>query len=171
STDTKYTVESLKRDFNFGRNDNFLVFIDTFDDRTSGFSFGSSAAGAQWDGAMFEGGKVDLSWDNKWISEVTNEKDRWTFECAIPFKSIRYKKGISKWGINFSRLDLKTTEKSSWTPIPRQFATASLSHTGFLVWDETPPAPKVNVSVIPYLLGRRSKDFEKDTPTANKLNA
>ncbi len=171
STDTKYTVESLKRDFAFGKNDNFLLFIDTFDDQTNGFSFGLSAAGAQWDGIMYEGSKVDLSWDNKWVSAVGNYPDRYVLEMSIPFKTIRYKKGIMKWGINFSRLDLKTTEKSSWTPIPRQFATASLSHTGFLVWDEEPPAPKVNISLIPYLLGRRSKDFEKDgNPVANKLN-
>ncbi len=148
STDTKFTVESLKRDFSFGKNDNFLLFIDTFDDQTNGFSFGLSAAGAQWDGIMYEGSKVDLSWDNKWTSAVKNYPNRWVLEMAIPFKTIRYKKGITRWGINFSRLDLKTTEKSSWTPIPRQFATASLSHTGFLVWDETPPAPRMNVSVI-----------------------
>lgn len=169
STDTKYTVESLKRDFVFGKNDNFLLFIDTFDDQTNGFSFGVSAAGAQWDGIMYEGSKVDLSWDNKWTSEVRNFPDRWVFEMAIPFKTIRYKKGIMKWGINFSRLDLKTTEKSSWTPIPRQFPTASLSHTGFLVWDETPPAPRMNVSLIPYMLGSRSKNHEKQTPVDNQF--
>lgn len=171
STDTKYTVESLKRDFAFGKNDNFLLFIDTFDDQTNGFSFGVSAAGAQWDGIMYEGSKVDLSWDNKWISEVKNFPDRWVFEMAIPFKTIRYKKGIMKWGINFSRLDLKSTEKSSWTPIPRQFATASLSHTGFLVWDETPPAPRMNMSLIPYVLGSRSKNFETNTPADNHFEA
>lgn len=165
STDIKYTVESLKRDFVFGKNDNFLVFIDTFDDRTSGFSFGSSAAGAQWDGIMYEGGKVDLSWDNKWISEVANYPDKWILEMAIPFKSIRYKKGISRWGINFSRLDLKTTEKSSWTPVPRQFPTASLSHTGWLVWDAPPPPPSANVSLIPYALAGISKDQENNEPT------
>src|SRR6201991_3300204 len=171
STDTKYTVESLKRDFAFGKNDNFLLFIDTFDDQTNGFSFGLSAAGAQWDGTMYEGSKVDLSWDNKWTSAVGNYPDKYVLEMSIPFKTIRYKKNIMKWGINFSRLDLKTTEKSSWTPIPRQFATASLSHTGFLVWDEQPPTPKVNMSLIPCVLGRRAKDFEKGTPVTDKLNA
>lgn len=168
---TKYIVESLKRDWVFGRNDNFLVFIDTFDDRTSGFSFGSSAAGAQWDGIMYEGGKVDLSWDNKWVSAVSSAEDRWIFEASIPFKSIRYKRGISRWGINFSRLDLKTTEKSSWTPVPRQFPTASLSHTGWLVWDVPPPAPAVNVSIIPYGLTSASRDHEKGLPTDTKLRA
>ena len=66
----KYMVESLKRDFVFGKNDNFLLFMDPFDDQTNGFSFGANAAGAQWDGMMYEGGKVDLSWDNKWNSVV-----------------------------------------------------------------------------------------------------
>ena len=102
----RFMVESLKRDFSFGKNDNFLVFIDPFDDLTSGFSFGANAAGAQWDGFMFEGGKMDLSWDNKWRSEVKYESDRWVFEASIPFKTIRYKKGITEWGINFSRLDI-----------------------------------------------------------------
>jgi hypothetical protein len=117
-----YVVESLRRDFAFGKNDNFLLFMDPFEDLTNGFSFGANAAGAQWDGIMYEGGKVDLSWDNKWVSQVKNYEDRWVFEMAVPFKSIRYKKGITEWGINFSRLDLKTTEKSSWAPVPRKIS-------------------------------------------------
>ena len=45
-------VESLRRDFDFQKNDNFIVFIDPFDDQTNGFAFGTNAAGAQWDGLM-----------------------------------------------------------------------------------------------------------------------
>lgn len=104
-----YMVESLRRDFSFLKNDNFIMFMDPFDDQTNGFAFGANAAGAQWDGLMYDGGKVDLSWDNKWQSVVKNYPDKWVFEAVIPFKSIRYKKGITKWGINFGRNDLKTT--------------------------------------------------------------
>jgi hypothetical protein len=162
-------VESMKRDFVFGKNDNFLLFMDTFDDQTNGFSFGANAAGAQWDGIMYEGGKVDLSWDNKWSSEVKNYDDRWIFEMAIPLKTIRYKKGITKWGINFSRLDLKTTEKSAWAPVPRQFPTASLAYSGNLVWDQPPPAPGANISIIPYTLGSIKKNYEKNEPTKHDV--
>jgi len=49
-----YMVESLKRDFAFLKNDNFLLFMDPFDDQTNGFSFGAKAAGAQWDGLMYD---------------------------------------------------------------------------------------------------------------------
>lgn len=157
-----YMVESLRRDFAFGKNDNFLLFMDPFDDLTNGFSFGANAAGAQWDGQMYNGGAVDLSWDNKWVSKVKNYEDKWIFEAAIPFKSIRYKKGITEWGINFSRLDLKTTEKSGWAPVPRQFPSASLAYTGTLVWDNPPPEAGANVSIIPYALGGVSKDFQNE---------
>lgn len=157
-----YVVESLRRDFSFGNNDNFLVFIDPFDDQTNGFTFGANAAGAQWDGMMFNGGNVNLNWDNKWSSKVTNYDDKWIFECRIPFKTIRYKKGITQWGINFSRLDLKLNEKSAWTPVPRQFPTASLAYTGLLQWDKPPPNPGTNISLIPYGLSRYTKDFQKD---------
>ncbi len=161
----KYMVESLRRDWSFLRNDNFIFFMDPFDDQTNGFTFGANAAGAQWDGTLYEGGKADLSWDNKWVSETRYYSDRWVFEAAIPFKSLRYKKGITQWGINFSRLDLQTTEKSSWTPVPRQFPTASLAYTGVLVRDQAPPEPEGNVSLIPYALGRASKDYQNNQAT------
>ncbi|RFZ85807.1 hydrolase [Mucilaginibacter terrenus] len=160
-----YMVESLKRDFNFGKNDNFIFFLDPFDARTDGFSFGANAAGAQWDGTMYEGSKVDLSWDNKWYSVVKNYPDRYVFEAAIPFKTIRYKKGIREWGVNFSRNDLKTTEKSAWAPVPRQFPTASLAYTGTIVWDEAPPVANSNISVIPYALAGVTKDYTNHTGT------
>ncbi|RZL97287.1 MAG: hydrolase, partial [Pedobacter sp.] len=124
-----YRIESLRRDFTFGKNDNFIFFLDPFNDLTNGYTFGANAAGAQWDGMLFEGGKADLNWDNKWVSAVKNYTDKWIFEAAIPFKTIRYKKGISEWGINFSRLDITQAEKSAWAPVPRQFPTASLAYT------------------------------------------
>ncbi len=162
-------VESLRRDFSFGKNDNFLLFMDPFNNQTTGFSFGANAAGAQWDGTMFAGGSVDLNWDSKWVSAVKRDEDKWVFEMALPFKSIRYKAGVTEWGINFSRLDLKSSEKSSWTPIPRQFPTASLAYTGVLVWDAPPPPPGTNISLIPYVLGSVADDLESDTTNDFKV--
>jgi len=163
-----YMVESLRRDFTFGKNDNFLVFMDPFDDQTNGFAFGTNAAGAQWDGTMYDGGKVDLNWDNKWTSVVTNNDDAWILEAAIPFKTIRYKKGITQWGINFSRLDIRVAEKSSWAPVPRQFPSASLAYSGILKWDAEPPQAGSNISIIPYVLGGVQKDYDNDVQAAFK---
>jgi Domain of unknown function (DUF5916)/Carbohydrate family 9 binding domain-like len=163
-----YMVESLRRDFSFTKNDNFIFFLDTYGDQTNGFTFGTNAVGAQWDGTMYDGGKVDLSWDNIWYSKVKGYSDHWTMEIAIPFRTLRYKKGISNWGINLSRNDLKTTEKSSWAPVPRQFPSASLAYTGTLLWDSIPPAPGPNVSLIPYVLTRAIKAYDQTLPTLYK---
>jgi hypothetical protein len=161
-------VESKKRDFNFTRNDNFIFFMDTFGDQTSGYSFGANAVGAEWDGTMYNGGSVDLNWSNKWVSAVKDYPDKYIFEAAIPFKAIRYKKGITEWGINFSRNDLKTTEKSAWAPVPRQFPTASLAYTGTLFWDNPPPEAGSNLAVIPYALTSVAKDYADHLPYATK---
>ena len=162
-------VESLRRDFSFGKNDNFLLFLDPFNNQTTGFTFGSNAAGAQWDGTMFSGSNVDLNWDTKWISKVQSDDGKWVFEMAVPFKSIRYEDKVKEWGINFSRLDLRSSEKSSWTPIPRQFPTSSLAYSGVLVWDEAPPKTGTNVSLIPYVLGTVYNDLEGETTFDKKV--
>lgn len=163
-----YAVESLRRDFSYVKNDNFIIIIDPFDTQTNGFMFGVNAAGAQWDGLIFNSNGYDLSWDNKWQSVVKHYPDRWVFEAAIPFKSIRYKKGIDTWGINFSRLDIKVPEKSAWAKIPRQFNVASLAYTGTLLWDMPPPDPGTNISVIPYVLSGLNKDYKNNTNTRFK---
>lgn len=163
----KNIVKSLRRDFEFGKNDNFLLFLDPFNNQTTGFTFGSNAAGAQWDGTMFSGSNVDLNWDTKWVSKVVSDDEKWVFEMAVPFKSIRYEEGVKEWGINFSRLDLRASEKSSWTPIPRQFPTSSLAYSGVLVWDEAPSKTGTNVSIIPYALASVDSDLEGET-TFNK---
>ena len=54
-------VESLKRDWSFLKNDNFVLFMDTYSDLNSGFAFGINAAGAQYDGTMYDGGSLDLN--------------------------------------------------------------------------------------------------------------
>lgn len=170
-TPGKRPVESLRPDFQFNKNDNFLVFIDTYNDQTNGFSFGVSAAGSLWDGVQANGGTVNLNWDIKWRSAVKNYNDRWIAEFAIPFRSIRYSGGEKEWGINFSRLDLKTNEKSSWAPMPRQFATATLAYAGSLIWDKPLPSSGSMISLIPYVSLKTTRNYSagektKMTPAA-----
>lgn len=161
----KRITESFRRDFVFGNNDNFLAFFDTFLDQTNGFSFGASVSGAQWDGTQSNGGAVNLNWDCKWDSKTVQYPDRWVTEMRIPFRSVRFRSGTDKWYVNFSRLDLKSNEKSAWAPVPRQFATASLAYAGVLQWDQPLPKSRMMFSVIPYVFGGVSKDFEAGTNT------
>jgi hypothetical protein len=162
----KRPVESFRRDFTFANNDNFLVFIDPFNDQTTGYSFGVNAVGAMWDGTMSSGSLSNLTWDSKWEVKTKNYPDRWTAEFRIPFKSVRYKRDLDHWNIQFSRLDLKLNEKSAWAPVPRQFATASLAYAGRLIWETPPPKSGLKLSLIPYLYGSVSRNFEKQQATS-----
>lgn len=157
-TPGKRPVESLRRDYSFMRNDNFMLFLDTYNDQTNGFAFGVSAAGAQTEGLQYDGTKVLYSWDIKWRSAVKSYDDRWVTEFSIPFRSIRYFEGDNEWGINFGRLDLKTNEKSAWAPMPRQFPHCSLPFTGTLVWDKPMSKAGLRFSLIPYVTAKTTRD-------------
>lgn len=156
----KRIAESFRRDFNFGNNDNFLSFFDTFLDQTNGFSFGVSASGAVWDGMMHSGSSMNLDWDCKMESKTRHYDDRWVTEMRIPFRSVRYPRNSQTWFVNFSRQDLKTNEKSSWAPVPRQFPTASLAYTGVLHFDESLPEPRLNFSIIPYIFSSYHENLQ-----------
>jgi len=159
-TPGKRPVESLRRDYNFMKNDNFMLFLNTYNDQTNGFAFGISAVGAQTEGLYFDANKVDYSWDIKWKSAFKSYDDRWVTEFSIPFRSIRYFGGDTEWGINFGRLDLKNNEKSAWAPVPRQFPHCSLPYTGTLVWDKPRDKAGLRFSLIPYVTAKVTRDNE-----------
>ncbi len=167
----KRPVESLRRDFEFGKNDNFRIHLDTYNNQTNGYAFGVSAAGAQCDGVINNGNQSSFTWDTKWKSAVKSYDDRWVAEMAIPFRSLRYLGGEKVWGVNFGRLDLKTNEKSAWAPVPRQFPHNSLPHAGTLVWDKPVENAGLRLSVIPYATSTVIKNTEAGEPAKWKWNA
>src|SRR4030066_1516018 len=170
-TPGKRPVESLRRDYGFMRNDNFMLFLDTYNDQTNGFAFGISAAGAQTEGLQYDDTNVNYSWDIKWRSSVKSSDDRWVVEFSIPFRSIRYSEGDTEWGINFGRLDLKNNEKSAWAPMPRQFPHCSLPFTGTLVWDKPVGKAGLRVSLIPFVTGKVTRNIDAGEETKFSGNA
>ncbi|HOY20994.1 MAG TPA: DUF5916 domain-containing protein, partial [Haliscomenobacter sp.] len=167
-----YITTSLKRDFQSGTSDVFAVNIDPFSDKLNGFHFAVSPFNVQREGLIDNGANLTTDWDNKWYSEIQNHTDHWVVEIAIPFKTLRYRQtsGQNAWRINFVRFGLKQNEASTWAPVPRAFLPVNLAFTGALIWEDAPPQPGANVSVIPYIIGRTEKDFEFKIPTENKLN-
>lgn len=159
----KYIVESLRRDFDWIRTENFSIYIDPFDDRTNGFSFSLSPYNAQREGLILNSEDISADWDNKWYSKVTNYEDKWIAEIAIPFKTLRYKDNLTEWNLQFIRNNVKNNERSAWTAVPQQYRTSNLAFAGKLEWQDPPPAAKSNISVIPYVLGSTNRDFEAGT--------
>ena len=170
----KYITPSLRRDFRGEANDGFSIIMDTYKDRTNAFQFGVNPFGVQREGLVSNGGAnsedLSFSWDNKWYSEAKIHADRWVCEIAIPFKTIRYKYGLSSWHINFYRIDSEYTERSTWSPISRAYPILNLATMRDLIWDQPLSHPGGNISLIPYLAGKSQQDFESGTPSNNTLD-
>lgn len=157
-----YVTPSLRRDYRGEANDGITLILDPFQDNTNAFQFGVNPFGVQREGLIANGGSnggdLSLSWDNKWYAEAKQYGDYWVAEMAIPFKTIRFKEGNDRWNINFYRIDSYDGERSTWTPIPRNYRIISLAYTRELIWDRPLEKPGANVALIPYVLGRTSNN-------------
>lgn len=94
------------------------VSIDPFGSNTTGYYFLVFASQLAWDGWVLDDGRVwDDSWEGIWYRAAKLFDDRWEVEIKIPFKSIRYKKGLNEWGIQFLRYTCANRETDYWTEI------------------------------------------------------
>lgn len=84
--------------------DLFGIFLDPHYDKRSGYYFGVSASGTQYDGILYNDQWDDESWDGVWESKVVINNEGWFCEMRIPFSQMRFKE-IEKhvWGVNFRR--------------------------------------------------------------------
>ncbi len=165
----KYVVPSLRRDFFGSGIDIFTIILDSFQDKTNAFTFGTNPAGVQREGLVSNGGldtndgfPVDFTWDNKWYNAATHTSNAWIYEIAIPFKSIRFKAGSTQWNLNFFRQDSQGNERSIWARVPRIFPAFALNYHGILQFDEPLKNPGPNVSVIPFVATKSSRDYEEN---------
>jgi hypothetical protein len=168
-----YVTPSLRRDYR-GVIDGITLLIDPFQDNTNAFQFGVNAYGVQREGLITNGGQrpndLSLSWDNKWYADAKQYEGYWTAEMAIPFKTLRFKEGSEQWNINVYRIDTQTGERSSWTPIERQFLIMSLAFLKEMEWDEPLKKPGPNISLIPYVAANTEADFEANKEYSGGLS-
>jgi hypothetical protein len=162
--DSTYTIQSFKRDFPAGTSDVFNVALCPSRDGLNGFLFSVNPYNVQRETLISFGDNLEFEWDNKWYSAVHNETDAWTIEMAIPFKTLRYsvQEGENVWHINFIRTRLQPWEISTWQPVPQQYSGNNLAFCAPLIWASPPPAPRRNVSVIPYIRSGFQADYQRD---------
>jgi hypothetical protein len=97
-------VRELSRHDQGTRSDKFLVYLDPYRDRRSGYYFGLNAAGTQYDGTLYNDAWSDDSWDAVWEGRVHSDAQGWTLEMRIPFSQLRFPHSVAQvWGINFMR--------------------------------------------------------------------
>src|SRR5687768_13826598 len=127
-------IDSLRRDFSNFQNDSFLLVLDTFLDKRSGYGFGTNAAGAQRDVQVTDNGRRnDANWDGAWLVRSTVTDNGWSTEIAVPFKTLRFPTGdVQEWGLNLQRIIRRKNEYVIWSPVPRQFSHYAVGYAGVL---------------------------------------
>lgn len=113
-------VARLGRRDNSSGSDDFLVCLDTFHDKRTGYYFGLSAAGTLLDGVLLNDGWDDDSWDGVWNGRTKRTSDGWVAEMRIPLSQVRFRTvDRMVWGVNFARTVSRRNESDKLVFTPR----------------------------------------------------
>ena len=114
--DYEVIAKVQNRDALTKNDDCFMLILDPYNDNRSGYGFWINPLGTQTDFRINDDGRnIDTNWDTEWKSAAVITEEGWAVEIAIPFSSIRYKRDITQWGINFGRVIRKQFETVYWS--------------------------------------------------------
>ncbi len=98
----------------------FMLAIDPYFDRRTGYLFGVNPAGSIIDQALSNDVVNDSSWDGVWQWKAAVNDKGWTVEMKIPFNQVRFsKKEEYAWGVNFRRVIMRKNETASFSWVPK----------------------------------------------------
>ena len=147
-----------------------LVF-DTFYDGRNSVNLTVNPIGGRMDGQIVDERDYFVDWNPIWDLRTGRFDGGWTFEAAIPFKSLRYKPGRTQvWGINLAR-HVKNAEKnevSYLVPIPAGLSIVQTSLAAALVGLEVPDAGPV-LDIKPFATADLTSDRGATRELSNDL--
>ena len=163
--DGKASVPSLERDYQVQGTDAIFILLDTYSDSSNAFWFEANSVGVKKDALVSNGGlrfesDIDFSWDIKYEVETFISEEYYTIEFKIPFSSLKFPEGSTKWKVNFYRADNVYSEFNSWTKVPKGQNGLNISFFGELIFDKPLGSSKSPIILIPYTNGIASKDYE-----------
>ncbi len=98
-----------------GPSDQIIVFIDSYNDKRTGFDFNVNPDGVKRDYAIFNDGEENGSWNAVWDVGTTIDSLGWTAEFRIPLSQLRYAEADSHtFGFGVWRDIERYRERVSW---------------------------------------------------------
>lgn len=151
----------MQRDGSLLYDDYLQLLLDTYHDRRNAYYFATNPAGVMVDGTISDNNVANLNWDGIWQVRVRIEKQGWTAEFKIPFKTVAFDPAARSWGFNIGRRIARLREEDRWT-------SSNLDSEFFLVAragdiDGLDGIQQgIGLDVKPYLLGGYSRDVTRD---------
>ncbi len=160
----KFTVYSLKRDFETASADYVQLIFDTFSDATNAFQFQTNHIGLKGDLLVSNGNRDprldrNKSWDAIWYVESKLYNDFFLTELKIPLDQLYYGNNSKKWRFNMYRSDTNGQEHSVWSKVPQNQSIGNLAFMGNLIFEEPLGKQKKPFVLIPYINVLNGKEF------------
>lgn len=140
---------------NAGLHDGFTgdivsIMLDTFGDKQTAYKFAVNASGVTSDSRMLDDARNrDYSWDGIW--DAASKIYDWGFvvEMKIPYKSIKYDKNLTEWGLDFDRWRSYDKEDLYWCEYERNEG-MRISKFGKLIFGDFKPSESgLNLEIYP----------------------
>ncbi len=131
--------------------DAFVVYIDSYHDKRTGFYFWINPLGSVGDGTLSNDSWSDDTWDGVWEGAARIDGKGWTAEFRIPYSQLRFsRKTRYVWGINFNRYIERYNESDYLVMVPKKDS-GFVSHFADLVGIEGINPPR-RLDLLPYLV-------------------
>ena len=171
---SRWVANEMRRDTSQLReNDSFWVAFDTFMDRRNGVVFYTNPLGALGDFQITNEGNPNSDWNPVWDVRTGRFDGGWTVEMVIPFKSLRYRAGLTQvWGIQLRRNLRRRNEQAFLTRVPISAGRRGLfrlSDAGTLVGLEVPQDGNT-LEIKPYGISGVTTDRTSRPPTRNEVD-
>jgi hypothetical protein len=126
------------------------IMFDTFDDKQTAYKFAVNASGVKSDSRMLDDARNrDYSWDGIWDAESKIYDWGFVVEIKIPYKSIKYDKDLTEWGLDFDRWRSYNKEDIYWCEY-EQSEGQRISKFGKLIFqDFKPTLTGINLEIYP----------------------
>ena len=135
------------------RSDWVHVFIDSYHDRRSAYSFSVNAVGVKQDSYWFNDDNNDDSWDAVWDVAVARDATGWRADFRIPYSQLRFSRGTDgRLGFAIARVVARLNETYTWPLIARS-GTGFVSQFADLVGVTTTRESK-RLELVPYTVAQ-----------------
>ena len=171
--ESEWVANEMRRDsLNIGRGDFVTILLGTFYDRRSANLFTINSIGGRMDGQVTDE-RYTRDWNPIWEVRPGRFEDGWTFEAAIPFKSLRYRPGRSQvWSFNVQRNVRRKNESSYLVPMPAARGLGAMNQVslaGTLVGLEAPEGTQT-LELKPFVTGDLTSDRVAIPPVSNAFD-
>ena len=117
----KITRNVMRHGNSLGQDDRLAVIIDPFNTGRNGYRFETNANGVRHDMLYKNINELNRDWTVIWETKSYVDETGWSFEMAIPFKTLPFNANIDTWGMNFARGIRRKGEEVVWVSRNRTY--------------------------------------------------